>query len=86
MRRIPGAAFAIERPAPVRLERQQHPGRPAERAGDMGDRGVDADHEIDERQHRRGVGEVGKLVAEMRDARLARQQFGVGRHAARAGR
>ena len=30
-------------PAPVRLERQQHERRPAERAGDMRDRGVDAD-------------------------------------------
>ena len=81
-----GLRSRLEQPAPVRLERQQHEGRPAERAGDMGDRGVDADHEIDQRQHRRGVGKVGKLVAEMHDAAIARQRARRRRRAARAGR
>ena len=41
--RIPGACVAIERPAPIRPERQQDPQRPSERAGEMRDRGIDRD-------------------------------------------
>ena len=78
VRRIPGAMLAVERPAPVRLERQQHPCRTAKRAGEMRDRRVDANHQIGKRQHRSGIGEVGELVAEMHDAGSRAQHLGIG--------
>jgi hypothetical protein len=40
----------------------------------MGDCAVDGDDKIGEREHGRGVGEVGKLVAEMNEPR------GAGKH------
>src|SRR6516225_733727 len=49
--RVPRAALARERPAPVGRERQQDPHRPPHRTRKMRDRGIDADDEIDERDH-----------------------------------
>ena len=46
-RRVPRAVTATLHPAPVRTERQQHPRRFAERAREVRDARVDADHEID---------------------------------------
>jgi hypothetical protein len=56
-RRVPRAVLAFGEPAPVGRERHHHPARPAERAGEMHDRGVDRDHQVEMRQRRRGVGE-----------------------------
>ena len=44
----------------------------------MRDRRVDADHQFAQREHRGGVAEVGKLGAEVDDARLARKPLGIG--------
>ncbi len=68
--RIPRAC-AIERPAPIRPERQQDPQRPPERTGQVRDRGIDRDDEIGEREHRRRIGEIRKLVAKVRECRVA---------------
>ena len=46
-RRIPGAVVAVQQPAPAGIEAVQQPDRLAERAGQMGDRGIDADHQIE---------------------------------------
>ena len=44
---IPGAVIAMKQPAIVRRPRQQDPGRTSERAGEMGDAGIDRYHEIE---------------------------------------
>src|SRR5262245_28808811 len=75
--RIPPAAIARKRPAPVGRERQQDPDRPSHRTRKMRDRGIDADDEIDESDHGRRVGEIVKLRADLHHARFARQQLGV---------
>jgi hypothetical protein len=56
--RIPGAVLAIQQPAPVGNERQQHPDRLAERAGKMGDTGVHRDDEIEIADQGCGIGEI----------------------------
>ena len=43
----------------------------------MRDRGVDRDDEIGEREHRRRIGEIRKLVAKVRECRIA-ERFAVG--------
>src|SRR5262249_61649293 len=43
----------------------------------MHDRGIDADDEIDEGDHGRGIGEIVELGADLYHARFARQQLGV---------
>jgi len=41
-RRIPGAVVAVQQPAPAGIEAVEQPDRLAERAGQMGDRRIDA--------------------------------------------
>jgi tetratricopeptide (TPR) repeat protein len=53
-------------PAPIRIERQQLPDRPSHRPGEMRDRGVGRDDEIELRNERRGVGEVADAAAVVR--------------------
>jgi hypothetical protein len=43
----------------------------------MRDRGIDADDEIDEGDHGRGIGEIVELRADLHHARFARQQVGI---------
>ncbi len=59
-RRIPGAVIATEHPTPVTDPGKQQPDRLAERAGEMGDRCVDRDHEVKPGDCCRGLGEVDK--------------------------
>ena len=56
--RVPGIILAVEHPAPIGHPRQQHPDRLAERAGEMRDRGVDRDHQIERGDGAGGVGEI----------------------------
>ena len=51
--RVPRIVLAPDQPAPIGDPGQQHPNRLAERAGQMGDRGIDRDHQV-ERRHRAG--------------------------------
>ena len=64
--RIPGAVVAVQQPAPAGIEAVQQPNRLAERAGLMGDRGVDTDDEVKIGDEGGGIGEVvqigGKIV------------------------
>src|SRR5262249_54109578 len=75
--RVPRAALARERPAPVGRERQQDPYRPPHRTRKMRDRGIDADDEIDESDHGRRIGKIVELRADRHHARFARRQLGV---------
>ena len=59
-------------------------GRPM-RAGEMHHRGVDRDHQVDQRGDRGGVVEIFELVADMGEPRRAREQLGILRRATRAG-
>lgn len=43
--RVPRAVVALKQPAPIGRKWQHHPDRQAKRAGEMGDRGVNRDHE-----------------------------------------
>src|SRR5271165_7296671 len=54
---IPGAVAPVSKPAPVRHLLQQHPSRLAEPSGEMRDRGIARDHEIQSLDDRRGVEE-----------------------------
>src|SRR5262245_14319870 len=75
--RVPPAALTRERPAPVGRERQQDPNRSTHRTRKMRDRSIDADDEIDEREHGRRIGKIIELRADLLHAWLARQQLGV---------
>ena len=46
-RRIPGRIGSIQHPAPIRDVVQRQPGRPAERTGQMVDRGIRGDHQVE---------------------------------------
>ena len=65
--RIPGAVHPVEQPAPVRNERQQHPDRFRQRAGQMGYAGIDRNNKIEIGDQRRGIGEILQLLAEMNE-------------------
>ena len=43
----------------------------------MRDRGIDRDHEVDEGKHSRGIGEIVKLGADLRDPCFAGEQSGI---------
>ena len=63
--RIPGALVALPQPAEIRVERQQDPDRRAERAGQVRDRRVRRDDEIELRDSSRRVGHVGNRLREV---------------------
>src|SRR5579862_1684183 len=69
--RIPWAVGPIEQPPPIRREWHQKRYRLAHGAGEMHDRCVDADHEIEHRHDGGGVGKVGKIATEIEHAMLA---------------
>jgi hypothetical protein len=77
-RRIPGTVLASEQPAPIGNERQQDPDRLRQRAGEVGDRGVNRDHEIEALDCRGGVGKIRKFVAGDGHARPIMQCAAVG--------
>ena len=62
--RIPRAVVAIEQP-PVG---QQDPGRAPQRAGEMGDAGVDGDHEVKTGNQRGGLAEVDEVSRQIDSA------------------
>jgi hypothetical protein len=55
--RVERAALPAVEPAPVRRDLEQDPHRPPERTGEMRNRGVDRQHQIERRHHRRGIDE-----------------------------
>lgn len=59
----------------VRIAAQQDPYRLAHRTGEMGNRGVHRDKQIQTTDHCRGIGEVPQLAAEVRQLRLGRPPF-----------
>ena len=71
--RIPGAVGAMQQPAQIRRERHQHGHRLTHGAGEMGNRSIDGDEQIEHRHHRGGVGEIRELAdrAEPRRGRAA---------------
>jgi hypothetical protein len=68
-RRIPRRVVAAGHPAPVGGERQHHPDRLAERAGEVRDRGVGRDHKIERRDHGGGLAEIAELRRDVGDGR-----------------
>ena len=77
--RIPGIVLAIEQPAPVGHPRQQHPDRLAQRAGDMRNRRVDGDDEVERADGGGGIDKVLERRREILDRRFAFQFFQIGR-------
>src|SRR4029079_14805883 len=65
--RIPGTVIAIEEPAPVGRERQEHPDGLAQGAREVRDGGVDGNHDIELLDDAAGVEEVLELFAGMTD-------------------
>ena len=63
--RIPGAVVAIEQPAKVRYDGQKDPDRFGQGPGQMGDAGIDRNHQIQIRDHGGGIGEGFQLVVKM---------------------
>ena len=61
-----GESSRSEHPAPVGLERQQHPNRPAHGAGKMHHGRIDGNDKIDERDNGSGIVEFGKIGADRR--------------------
>src|SRR5258708_2713202 len=92
--RVPPAALARARPAPIGRERNEDPDRTAHGACKVRDRSVHRDHEIDKGEDGGCIGEIVELRADLYHARFLRQQFGVaaaqlalnGEEARRAGR
>src|ERR1700754_4860867 len=56
--RIPWTVHPVAQPSKVGMERQQQPGRFAERAGQMCNRGIDGNHDIHVRDQRGGLAEI----------------------------
>ena len=71
--RIPGRIRAFEQPAKIGRERQQDEDRLAERAGEMRNRGVDRDDEIERGDDGRRVGKILEIFADLHDARMRAQ-------------
>src|SRR5260370_2087435 len=65
---IPGIVGAGAMVAPVRQEGQRHPARAAERTGQMRDRCVHRDHQVEHGYRRRRLGEIGQVRAEIDEA------------------
>ena len=74
-RRVPDRGAPFEQPTPVRGEGQQYPHRFSERAGKMGDRGVDGNHKVEPRDQ-------GGCIAKVRRGRGRVVESRVGRRAA----
>ena len=66
-RRIPGAVLALEEPAPIRNEGQEDEDALAHRAGEMGDRRVDGNHEIEIGDGARSLCKVGEFRRRLGD-------------------
>src|SRR5229473_833519 len=77
---IPGIVGAGAMVAPVRQEGQRHPARAAERAGQMCDRGVHGDHQVEHGHRRCRLGEIGQMRAEIDEA-VAEAELGDFGHA-----
>src|SRR2546421_8876510 len=60
-RRIPRAVLAIFEPAPIAWRWQQQPHRFPERADEMRRSRVDADHQVELRDHRSRIGKIVEL-------------------------
>ena len=56
--RIPGTVVSTDEPAPLGVEAVQKPDRLTERSGQMSDRRIDADHQIERLDERRRVVEI----------------------------
>jgi hypothetical protein len=76
--RVPRAGRAIEQPAEVGDARQQHPERFAHGAGEMRDRGVDADDEVELGDDGRRIGEVVQLGVQVDHAAASAEVVRVG--------
>ena len=63
--RIPGAVVTVEKPTPVRSKRQHDPHRLPHRTGEVRNRGVHRDHEIERVEDRHSIAEVGDLRTEI---------------------
>jgi hypothetical protein len=61
---IPRAVLALDHPAPIADVQEQNPLRLAHCPGEMRDRGVDRDHQVERGHHRGGVGEIGECIFE----------------------
>jgi len=68
-RRIPRAVLALEEPAPIGNERQHDPNPLAHGAGEMGDRRVDGNDEVEIGDGAGGLREVCELGRKIGDAR-----------------
>src|SRR5215472_6856541 len=64
-RRIPGRAAVAQLPAPVGGRRQQHPCPEPHGGGEMGNRSVDRDQEIELRESGRSFGEIEDAAADI---------------------
>ena len=78
-RRVPRRVVPPEQPAPVGIRRQQRPGALAEGPAQMRHACVDADDNVEQLNHRRGVGEVVELRPKRTNLRMRRQHRGIGR-------
>ena len=65
--RIPRTVVPISGPKEAGIETVQDPNRFAQRTGQMRDRSIDRHDGIEQRDHRGGIGEIGKLAAEMNE-------------------
>ena len=70
-RGIPGAVAAIQQPAPVGNEGQRDPDGNSQRPGQVGDRRIAGDHQVQTSQHGRRVHEVVQAAAHLRDRKPA---------------
>ena len=67
---VPRAVVAVPEPAPVRLARQQYPDRFAQCTGQMGNRGVDTDDQVQRLDELGGIGKVNEASGRMANARI----------------
>ena len=68
--RIPGRILALEHPAEIGRERQEDPDRFAQRSGEMGNRRIDRNDAIQQREDSGGVREIPEFLAEMENLRI----------------
>ena len=62
---VPRAVLASAQPAPAGIEAIEHPHRLAQRSGEMRNRRVHADHQVECRNQRRRVGKIVQVVGEI---------------------
>ena len=70
---IPGTILPVEQPAPVIRVRDQYPHRPAQRASDVNNTGVDAHNQIEQRHDCGGVAEIFKRRSGVEDMGIRMQ-------------